>query len=108
VNADHVGESIDIAEKDFREHAAANNLFVGDLRLEGTHILSNAYPVYVDEVSSHVAEAVSALKAFGVESFGRQGGFDYQPTARVSTLVAEAALAPGKKDGDVATPGHPR
>ena len=36
--------------------------------------------------------AVAALSDFGIESFGRQGGFDYQPTARVSTLKAETML----------------
>jgi hypothetical protein len=35
---------------------------------------------------------MAALRAFGVESLGRQGAFDYQPTARDTTLKAEAAL----------------
>jgi protoporphyrinogen oxidase len=93
VNADHVLGSVETAERDFRAHVSENRLFVGDLRLEGSNILSNAYPVYTDKADEQAASAIAALRTLGIESFGRQGGFDYQPTARVSTLHAEAALA---------------
>lgn len=93
VNADHVGGSIRTGAEDFRRHTADNNLFRGDLRLEGGHVLANAYPVYTDNAEEKVARQVAALRAFGVESIGRQGRFDYQPTARDTTLKAEAALA---------------
>ena len=92
VNADHVLSSVATAEQDFRRHVSENGLFVGDLRLEGSHIVSNAYPVYTDGADEQAANAIAALRAIGIESVGRQGGFDYQPTARVSTLKAEAAL----------------
>lgn len=92
VNADHVLGSADAAAEDFRRHSSENGLFYGDLKLEGTHTLANAYPIYTDNAAERAANAVAALRAFGVESFGRQGGFDYQPTARHSTLVAEAAI----------------
>jgi len=92
VNADHVLGSAETAAEDFRRHSSENGLFNGDLKLEGTHTLANAYPVYTDNAAERAANAVAALRAFGVESFGRQGGFDYQPTARHSTLVAEAAI----------------
>jgi protoporphyrinogen oxidase len=97
VNADHVGGSLEAAERDFRAHARANGLFAGDLRLEGGHVLANAYPVYADDAEAKVARAVAALAAFGVETIGRQGRFDYQPTARDSTLKAEAALAQDRR-----------
>jgi protoporphyrinogen oxidase len=93
VNAHHVSGSVETAEQDFRAHVAENGLFVGDLRLEGSNIVSNAYPVYTDNADERAADAIAALRALGVESFGRQGGFDYQPTARVTTLKAEAALS---------------
>jgi protoporphyrinogen oxidase len=93
VNADHVLGSVETAEDDFRKHASENGLFAGDLRLEGSHTLSNAYPVYTDNADEQAANAIAALLALGIESFGRQGGFDYQPTARDSTLKAEAALS---------------
>ena len=92
VNADHVSGLVETAERDFRRHVSENGLFVGDLKLEGSHVVSNAYPVYTDKADKQAADAIAALRARGIESFGRQGGFDYQPTARVSTLKAESAL----------------
>jgi hypothetical protein len=88
-----VGDSAAAAEADFRDHVRRNGLFRGDLRLEGHYSLDHAYPIYSGNAGERAAAIVAALKALGVESFGRQGGFDYQPTARVSTHVAEAALA---------------
>ncbi|MDN5934280.1 MAG: FAD-dependent oxidoreductase, partial [Pseudonocardia sp.] len=78
----------------FRRHTARHGLLGGDLRLEGGHVLEHAYPIYTDGAGERSEEAIATLRAFGVESFGRQGGFEYQPTARQSTLVAEAALVP--------------
>jgi hypothetical protein len=92
VISNHIKGSVADAEADFRSHVAANGLFLGDLRLEGNQFLENAYPIYKDRADRTAAKAIDALKAFGIESFGRQGGFNYQPTARVSTLEAEAAL----------------
>jgi protoporphyrinogen oxidase len=97
VNADHVSGSVETAEQEFRRHVSENGLFVGDLKLEGSHIVSNAYPVYTDKADERAAMAVAALRGFGIESFGRQGGFDYQPTARVSTLQVEAALGSSRQ-----------
>lgn len=92
VNADHVGQSVEQADRAFRDHVRANGLFVGDLILEGSHLTSNAYPIYVDGATDLAQKAVRALADFGIESIGRQGRFDYQPTARDSTLKAEMAL----------------
>jgi protoporphyrinogen oxidase len=92
VNADHVAGSVETAAEDFRRHTSENGLFTGDLRLEGSHTVSNAYPIYTDKADERAASAIAALRAFGIESLGRQGGFDYQPTARDTTLKAEAAL----------------
>ena len=83
VIADRLRASVEDAERDFRQHTSKNGLFDGELRLEGTHTLTNAYPIHRE---------VAELREWGVESFGRQGGFQYQPTARVSTMEAEAAL----------------
>lgn len=92
VIGDSVGCSVDQAARDFRSHTAQNGLMEGDLRLEGSHVLTQAYPIYTDGASERATQAIAALRDFGIESFGRQGGFQYQPTARVSTLEAEAAL----------------
>jgi Flavin containing amine oxidoreductase len=92
VNAQHVGGDTAIADRDFRAHVASNGLFQGDLRLEGRHALAHAYPIYVDNAQENLDSTIAALRAFGVESIGRQGAFEYQPTARDTTLKAEAAL----------------
>lgn len=94
VNADHANGCVETAEQDFRRHVAANGLFQGNLRLEGSHQLGNAYPVYTGGAPEKVEAAIAGLRAVGIESIGRQGRFDYQPTARATTLEAEAALNP--------------
>ena len=92
VVADRVRQQVPEAASDFTEHVAANNLFTGDLRLEGSHTLEQAYPIYTDGAGERAERAIAELREFGLESFGRQGGFQYQPTARVSTQEAETAL----------------
>jgi hypothetical protein len=86
------GLSVEEAAAEFRAHTAENGLLVGDLHLEGSHVLSQAYPIYTAGSAGRAARAVQELREMGIESFGRQGAFQYQPTARVSTLEAEAAL----------------
>ncbi len=86
---------VESAVDDFREHTRKNGLFEGDLRLEGSHTLTSAYPIYTEGAGDRAERAIADLRAFGIESFGRQGGFQYQPTARVSTIEAETALKSG-------------
>jgi protoporphyrinogen oxidase len=93
VNADHVDGSASRAEQDFCQHVRENGLFDGDLRLEGTYRLANAYPIYTDGADERAARAIEKLRVLGVQSFGRQGAFRYQPTARVSALEAAGALS---------------
>jgi protoporphyrinogen oxidase len=92
VNAQHVSGDAAVADEDFQAHVAKNGLFQGNLRFEGSHALAHAYPIYVDNAQDNLAMTLAALRAFGIESIGRQGAFDYQPTARDTTLKAEAAL----------------
>ena len=93
VIANHVDYSTELAEQDFVRHVRTKGLFEGDLKLEGSMLLENAYPIYSRRTGECADRAVRALEAFGIQSFGRQGGFDYQPTARVSAIDAEASLA---------------
>ncbi|AYC99955.1 NAD(P)-binding protein [Neorhizobium sp. NCHU2750] len=92
VVANEIISSIELAEAEFRQHVAKNGIFDGDLRLEGGHVLDNAYPIYVHGAAANARQQIDILKQFGIESFGRHGAFNYQPTARVSTLEAEEAL----------------
>jgi protoporphyrinogen oxidase len=93
VIGNQVDSSAELAEQDFVTHVRANGLFEGDLKLEGSMILENAYPIYSQRSGEYAARAIRALETFGIQSFGRQGGFDYQPTARVSTIEAETSLS---------------
>ncbi len=94
VIGERVGNSVPTAEADFRAHCAANELLLGDLVLEGSHVLDNAYPIYTRGSGERARDSIQALREFGLESLGRQGGFQYQPTARASTVEAERALRP--------------
>jgi protoporphyrinogen oxidase len=85
--------SLDQYDRDFRADTASKRLFEGDLALEGTHVLDHAYPVYLQGATATADRAVADLAKFGVKSFGRQGGFDYQPTADVSASMAEKTVS---------------
>lgn len=85
-------EAPDRAARDFRRHVVDNGLFLGDLVVEGHHVLTHAYPIYAEGAGERAAAAITELRDWGIESFGRQGAFEYQPTARVSTVHAEEAM----------------
>ncbi|MFX6945428.1 hypothetical protein ABTH53_20445, partial [Acinetobacter baumannii] len=55
VNANRVADSVESAERDFRDHVSQNGLFAGDLKLEGSHTLSNAYPIYTEHADERAA-----------------------------------------------------
>ncbi len=93
--ADAEGPSEERAEQDaanFVADMAEKGLFRGDLRLETYHVLHNAYLVYMPGAAEQAAQAIAALEAFCIRSIGRQGGFDYLPAARATTLTVEEAL----------------
>jgi protoporphyrinogen oxidase len=92
-NASAGAISLEEEERAFRRDAAQKKLFIGDLRLETSHVLENAYPVYRFGATAAAAEAVKHLADFGVESFGRQGGFDYLPNTRDVIETAERRLS---------------
>jgi protoporphyrinogen oxidase len=89
------GDPLSIAhcDEDFRADIAAKDLFFGDLVLEGGNVLDHAYPVYLQGATAAAGRAVEDLARFGVKSYGRQGGFDYQPTGDVSASVAETTVS---------------
>lgn len=92
VIGERIGNSVEAAERDFRAHCEESGLFMGDLHLEGSHVLENAYPIYTQGSGERARDSIRALRSFGLESLGRQGGFQYQPTARASTIEAEQTL----------------
>ncbi len=86
-------EMIDTFDADFRADIAAKGIFAGDLRLEGSRTLKNAYPIYVAGAAEAAEAALNDLRAMGIESFGRQGGFDYLSTVSAATRTARAAIS---------------
>lgn len=97
VISSYVGNDVSLADRDFRNHIDVYGLFRGRLFLEGSEVTENAYPIYINDTRKVYSLAIDRLNNFGIESFGRQGGFNYQPTARASTLDAEDALVYERK-----------
>jgi protoporphyrinogen oxidase len=77
----------------FQADMAEKGLFKGVLTFVGSHELDHAYPIYLQGASQRADQMISALKQFGVESLGRQGAFDYLPTARQVTLAVEKSMS---------------
>lgn len=92
VIGDHHADRGQVFDQDFRAHARSNGIFEGDLVLEGSRVTASAYPVYLEGAGAGATAMIEALRRFGIRSFGRQGGFDYQPTAHVSAATAEKFL----------------
>jgi protoporphyrinogen oxidase len=80
------------AAASFQADVEDKGLFTGLLTFVGSHELEHAYPIYTHGASERANHMIGALRAFGVESMGRQGGFDYLPTARQVTITIEAAM----------------
>ena len=98
VNSMAVNNSLEEAASNFQCHMFKQGLFVGDLNIEGSRMTDFAYPIYGDGATQILDETIAELRRFGIESIGRQGAFDYQPTARDSTIKAEVALDFPRKD----------
>lgn len=74
---------------EFESHARKFGLFDGDLKLEGSNTLENAYPLYTKGSIRDAEELSRKLRNIGILSHGRQGAFNYQPTAKVSVTEAK-------------------
>lgn len=77
-----------IAEQ-FETHGLAK-----DLRYEGHHVTKAAYPLYRQGCLEDRAAAIARLEALGIILVGRQGRFEYLPTAtrvmvQVSSLLSD-------------------
>lgn len=109
VNAGRPGEADDVPDtgealhEDFIADIGPKNLFDETPRLEGYHRLHHAYPIYLKGTAERAQRGIEALHAMGIETMGRQGRFDYLPTARHVTQAVEAQLAaaaPGPQPAD--------
>ncbi|MGR3378848.1 FAD-dependent oxidoreductase [Salipiger abyssi] len=85
-----VGHSPDpeAAFADFSAHLSGLGL-AEDLRLEGHTIVSSAYPLYMPGRQADLARILDKVTAAGVIPVGRQGRFEYLPTA--GGVIAQVA-----------------
>ncbi len=79
--------------QDFTANVRDRALFDGELRLEGFLTTPNAYPVYTGGATEEAQRLLRKVHDYGIESVGRQGGFDYLPSAANVTAVVETALS---------------
>ena len=97
VNLPPSGFGIDQLAQDFILNVRARGLFDGETRLEGYLKTANAYPVYTGGATEEARRVLQQVRSYGIESIGRQGGFDYLPSAANTTAVVEAALSDNNK-----------
>ncbi len=93
IGNDEVVDATDRDGSSFRFDADSKGLFRGSLDFVGSHELDNAYPIYLHGAMDRANDMIASLRAFGVEFMGRQGAFDYLPTARQVTLAVEKSLS---------------
>ena len=93
INLPPSGLGIEQLAQDFITNVRARGLFDGETRLEGYLTTSNAYPVYTGGATQEAQRVLQQVNGYGIESLGRQGGFDYLPSAANTTAVVETALA---------------
>lgn len=78
------------------------------LRLEGHALTPSAYPLYAPGHAARVAEVLDRLQAAGIVTAGRQGRFEYLPTASgVIARVGEELAAAGLPGAEGAPPAPP-
>lgn len=65
---------------DFAQHMMANNL-AEDLKLEGSDLVREAYPLYLPGTDDRIAQVIARITAAGIILAGRQGRFEYLPTS---------------------------
>lgn len=84
--------SVDTIVADFRTTTARAGLFDGELECLGSFVTAFAYPVYDQSADARKAAVLRSLAALGIESLGRQGGFDYIPSTTEAVALAQAQL----------------
>ncbi|MEP5620956.1 MAG: hypothetical protein ABJP82_00075, partial [Hyphomicrobiales bacterium] len=68
------------AFEDVRRHLEELGVASG-LKLEGHDIVEAAYPVYLLGFEANLKSRLAEISALGIISTGRQGRFEYLPTA---------------------------
>jgi protoporphyrinogen oxidase len=76
---------------DFERHVAGLGLFRGELDFQGGVITDHAYPVFRRGSYARAVEARGRLNAWGIDTVGRQGRFEY--TSASTTAVRARSFA---------------
>lgn len=69
--------NIDQQQQEFEAHMKSLGLFEGELKLQGSLLTKNAYPVYLNKNVQKIKQAKNNLKDCGLRLVGRQGEFHY-------------------------------
>jgi protoporphyrinogen oxidase len=77
----------------FAAHLREQGALTGDMRLEGHCITKDAYPIYRKDTLWRQVVAIDLVSGFGIVPVGRQGRFDYLPTAAQVVRKTNAQLA---------------
>lgn len=86
------GVTAEALDNDFRSSVQSHAILVGDMELLGSFRTEFAYPVYDRMAADRKAKMMNYLGAIGVESIGRQGDFDYIPSATEAVMAARNSL----------------
>jgi len=84
---------VDTCEADFLESIKSLEILDGTVELVGYRKTDFAYPLYERGVTEQRSEILKKISAFGIESAGRQGGFEYLPVTQYAIMRAREALA---------------
>lgn len=79
------------------EEFLANNLefglFNGEVELVGSFVTDYAYPIFDQQASAKRNSMLALLSSYQIEMLGRQGLFDYIPSASLAVTKVDIALA---------------
>jgi len=90
---DIIGQSLQLMRTDFERHVALACLFQEPPEYLGGVITERAYPVFRTDDNSRIKQERNKLSAFGIESVGRQGDFEYLSSSAAAANARSLATA---------------
>lgn len=79
-------------EQDFRTSIGGLSILKGELELVGHRETEFAYPLYDASANAKRDALLEKINAFGIETVGRQGRFDYLPVTQLAIIRARQLL----------------
>jgi protoporphyrinogen oxidase len=94
VTAKHTSESsLEVIRSDFERHVALLGLFQELPTYLGSVTTERAYPVFRTDDNTRIEQERNKLSAFGIESIGRQGNFEYVSSSAAAANAKSLAMA---------------